>query len=47
MSPLPEILFDVARNPFLAVGLPIGLGALGGIVTGKNARSSWFTVSSN
>lgn len=28
-----------------AVGLPIGLGAISGIITGQNARSSWFTVS--
>ena len=73
MSPLPEILFDVARNPFLAgafldvlsvvpplivarsladvltpafdlVGLPIGLGAISGIITGRTSRSKWFTV---
>ena len=62
MSPLPEILFDVARNPFLAgtffnlipgshndlhllaVGLPIGLGAISGFITGQTARSKWFTV---
>ncbi|ORX37193.1 TspO/MBR-related protein [Kockovaella imperatae] len=43
MSPVPEILLDVCRNPFLAVGVPIGLGALSGIITGKTARSPWFT----
>ncbi|KAK8858790.1 hypothetical protein IAR55_003020 [Kwoniella newhampshirensis] len=42
MSPLPEVLFDVARNPFLAVGLPIGLGALSGYVTGQSTKSNWF-----
>ncbi|WWD05334.1 hypothetical protein V865_003407 [Kwoniella europaea PYCC6329] len=42
MSPLPEILFDVARNPFLAVGLPIGLGMASGFATGQSSRSNWF-----
>lgn len=37
MSPLPEVLFNVARNPYLAVGLPIGLGAVSGIITGQSA----------
>jgi len=27
------------------VGLPIGLGALSGLVTGQTSRSNWFTVS--
>ena len=70
MSPLPEILFDVARNPIFAgtlysgrpicfvsvllsnklnnrsvVGLPIGLGAISGIITGQTSRSTWFTAS--
>jgi benzodiazapine receptor len=70
MSPLPEILFEVARNPILAgessssspsgpsrparllatadndpVGLPIGLGAASGFITGRTSRSNWFTVS--
>ncbi|CAD6566792.1 MAG: hypothetical protein TREMPRED_002964 [Tremellales sp. Tagirdzhanova-0007] len=46
MSPLPEILFEVARNPILAVGLPIGLGAISGIITGQTSRSNWFTTMS-
>lgn len=29
----------------LSVGLPIGLGAISGIITGKTSRSDWFTVS--
>jgi hypothetical protein len=28
------------------VGLPIGLGAISGIITGRTSRSNWFTVSS-
>ncbi|KAL7420566.1 hypothetical protein Q5752_004517 [Cryptotrichosporon argae] len=44
MSPLPEVLFAVARNPFLAVGIPIGLGTLSGLLTGTQARSPWFTT---
>lgn len=45
MSPLPEVLLDVARNPYLAVGLPIGLGALTGYVTKSGTESIWFKVS--
>ncbi|ODO09905.1 hypothetical protein I350_02128 [Cryptococcus amylolentus CBS 6273] len=44
MSPLPEILFDVARNPVIAVGLPIGLGAASGYITGQSSRSNWFST---
>ncbi|WVO24926.1 uncharacterized protein IAS62_006306 [Cryptococcus decagattii] len=44
MSPLPELLFDVARNPVLAVGLPIGLGIASGFVTGQSSRSNWYTT---
>jgi len=63
MSPLPDFLLDVARNPVLAgvfivisdvygtdagkVGLPIGLGAISGIITGKTSRSNWYTVSTS
>ena len=46
MSPLPDVLFDVARNPVLAVGLPIGLGAISGIITGRTSRSNWYTTMS-
>nr|ODN92371.1 benzodiazapine receptor [Cryptococcus depauperatus CBS 7855] len=44
MSPLPEIMLSVARNPILAVGLPIGLGASSGYLTGRSSRSQWFTT---
>jgi hypothetical protein len=27
------------------VGLPIGLGAISGIITGRTSRSNWYTVS--
>ncbi|KAK1925833.1 TspO/MBR-related protein [Papiliotrema laurentii] len=46
MSPLPEIFFDIARNPIFAVGLPIGLGAASGFITGQTSRSNWFTTMS-
>jgi len=44
MSPLPEVLFNIARNPFLAVGLPIGLGMLSGYVSGSGNNRAWYAT---
>lgn len=46
----PETLSSpVSADPWTSfglwqVGLPIGLGAAAGIITGKTSRSNWFTV---
>ncbi|EPQ27752.1 uncharacterized protein PFL1_04889 [Pseudozyma flocculosa PF-1] len=45
MANLPALLIDIPRNPILAVGLPIGIGAINGFATkgGKySADSLWY-----
>ncbi|GHJ86041.1 hypothetical protein NliqN6_2443 [Naganishia liquefaciens] len=45
MSPLPDIFFALPRNPILAVGLPVGLGMLSGLVSSprsSNKTTGWY-----
>ncbi|KAJ9106025.1 hypothetical protein QFC20_004085 [Naganishia adeliensis] len=45
MSPLPEIMFAIPRNPILAVGLPVGLGLLSGLVSSPRSgdkTKAWY-----
>ncbi|KAJ9107353.1 hypothetical protein QFC24_003500 [Naganishia onofrii] len=45
MSPLPEILFAIPRNPILAVGLPVGLGMASGFFSSPRSgkrTEKWY-----
>jgi len=45
MSPtLPGFLFDIPRNPVVAVGLPLTLGFLSGSGTKKVINGIWYQV---
>ncbi|KAJ6515818.1 TspO/MBR-related protein [Mycena sanguinolenta] len=39
---LPGLLLTAARIPFIAVGLPLGLGLLSGYPTAQVVRSDWY-----
>ena len=43
-SSLPAFLFDIPRNPAVAIGLPLVLGFLSGSGTKKVINGTWYQV---
>jgi benzodiazapine receptor len=40
---MPPVLLGLARNPWTAIGLPLGLGWCSGLIT-RNAVTSWYRL---